>query len=291
MMEKKYMEKPVLRLLEEKMEIFTSSQRKVADYTLKNPTEVAFLTTDQLAGIVGVSVATIMRLAYALGYTGYAQFQKDLQEMLRNRIAPPPTRLETNLKKMGKNKLLIECAEIQMNNIKRTVEFLSDEAVNNAVKLILTAKKIYVIGVRGSSSVANYLNEGLNRLGVDSELLVSDSGRTQAVLVKLSPDDLLIPISLPRYGKRTLEVTQVAKEKGAKILSITDGYSSPFALLADVFLTCAFESSSFHNSEIGAMFVADFLITSVAIKESKKIKKHLEEIEKVTNAIDANALK
>lgn len=285
------MEKPVLRLLEEKMEDFTSSQRKVADYILKNPTEVAFLTTDQLAGIVGVSVATIMRLAYALGYTGYAQFQKDLQEMLRNRIAPPPARLETNLKKMGKSKLLIECAEVQMNNIKRTVEFLSDEAIHDAVKLIFAAKKIYIIGVRGSSSVANYLNEGLNRLGVDSEQLVSDSGRMQAVLVKLSADDLLIPISLPRYAKRTFEIAQVAKSKGAKILAITDGYSSPFALLADAFLTCAFESLSFHNSEIGAMFVADFLITSVASKDSNKTKIHLEEVEKVATALDANALK
>lgn len=285
------MEKPVLRLLEEKMEAFTSAQRKVADYILKNPTEVAFLTTDQLAGIVGVSVATIMRLAYALGYTGYAQFQRDLQEMLRNQVAPPPARLETNLKKMGKNKLLIECAEVQMTNIKKTVEFMSDEAIDNAFNLIFAAKKIYVIGIRGSSSVANYLNEGLNRIGVDSELLDTDSGRLQAILVKLSSEDLVIAISLPRYGKRTLEVVQVAKSKNAKILSITDGYSSPFALLSDVFLACAFESLSFHNSEIGAMFLADFLVTGVAIRNSKKTKYYLEEIEKVVTATDANILK
>ncbi len=281
----------VLQLLQEKMEVLTSSQRKVADYILKNPTEVAFLTTDQLAGIIGVSVATIMRLAYALGYTGYAQFQRDLQEMLRNQVAPPPVRLEKNIQKMGKNKLLLECAEVQMTNIKKTVEFMSDEAIEKAFNLIFAAKKIYVIGIRGSSSVANYLNEGLNRIGVDSELLNTDSGRLQAILVKLSSEDLVIAISLPRYGKRTLEVVQVAKSKNSKILSITDGYSSPFALLSDVFLTCAFESLSFHNSEIGAMFVADFLVTGVAIRNAKKTKYYLEEIEKIVAATDANILK
>ena len=57
------------------MESFTSAQRKVADYILKNPTEVPFMTTDQLAVVIGVSVATVMRLAYALGYTGYSHFQ------------------------------------------------------------------------------------------------------------------------------------------------------------------------------------------------------------------------
>lgn len=285
------MEKTVLLLLQEKMEILTSAQRKVADYILKNPTEVAFLTTDQLAGIIGVSVATVMRLAYALGYTGYAQFQKDLQEMLRSRVASPPTRLETNIKKMGKNKLLLECAEVQMNNIKKTVEFMSDEAIDKAFNLIFAAKKIYVIGIRGSSSVANYLNEGLNRIGVDSELLITDSGRLQSILVKPPLDSLFIALSLPRYGKRTFEIVQVAKNKGAKILSITDGYSSPFALLSDAFLACAFESLSFHNSEIGAMFLADFIVTGVAIRNSNKTKYYLEEIEKIVTATEANLLK
>ncbi|MCX7780109.1 MAG: MurR/RpiR family transcriptional regulator [Negativicutes bacterium] len=284
------MEATVLQLLEEKMEEFTSAQRKVADYILKHPTEVAFLTTEQLAGIIGVSVATVMRLAYSVGYTGYAQFQKDLQEMLRNRVAPP-TRLEANVKKLGKNKLLLECAETQIANINNTVEFMSDEAINSAFELIFAAKKIYVIGVRGSSSVANYLNEGLNRLGVDSELLIPDSGRLQAVLVKITSDNLIIAISLPRYAKRTVEVARFAKTKGARMLAITDGYSSPLALLSDVFLPCAFESLSFHNSEIGAMFVADFLVTGVAIRDSKKTKHNLEEIEKVATAFDANLIK
>ena len=95
------MDTTVLQRLEQKMEDLTSAQRKVADYILKNPTDVAFLTIEQLSGFIGVSVASVMRLAYTLGYTGFAQFQKDLQEILRNRVAPP-TRLEVNLKKLGK---------------------------------------------------------------------------------------------------------------------------------------------------------------------------------------------
>lgn len=283
-------ETTVLQSLEEKMEALTSAQRKVADYILKHPTEVAFLTVEQLAGFIGVSVATVMRLMYVSGYTGYAQFQKGLQEMLRNRIAPP-TKLEANVKRLGKNKLLIECAKVQIANINKTAEFLSDEAIDNAVQLMLAARKIYVIGIRGSAAVATYLNEGLNRLGVDCELLIPDSARLQAILSKLSPDDLLIAISLPRYARRTVEVVQVAKSKGAKLLSLTDGYSSPLALLSDVFLVCAYESMAFHNSEIGALFVADFLVTSVAIKDSAKTKRQLEAIENVVVEIESNILK
>lgn len=280
----------ILQVLEDKMEDFTSAQRKVADYVLKNPTEVAFLTTEQMAANIGVSVASIMRLAYAVGYSGYAQFQKSLQEMLRNQVAPP-MRLEENVKKIDKNKLLLASAEVQVSNINKTVSFLSDEAINKAFDLIFSAKKVYVVGVRGSYTVAHYLHEGLNRLGVDCEMLIPDTGRTQANLARVTPEHLVIAISLPRYARRTLEIVGVAKNKGVKLLSITDGYSSPLALISDTFLPCAYESIAFHNSEIGAMFIADFLITAVAIRDDKQTKQNLVDIEQVVTELDANAVK
>ena len=287
---REFVEKTTLHDLEEKMEALTPSQRKVADYILKYPMEAAFLTIEQLAGLTSVSVATIIRLAYSLGYDGYTQFQKALQALLREQISPP-NRLEANLKKIGKNKLLIDCAELQIKNIRKTVEFLSEENIDQAFNLIFESRKIFIIGIRSSQAVADYLNEGLNRLGLDCEMVVPDTGRIQAVMARLTPEDLLIAISLPRYAKRTIEVVNIARQKQAKILAITDGYSSPLALVADVFLGCAFESLAFHHSELGAMFVADFLITGVAARDSVKTKTQLEEIEKVVDEIEANLIK
>ena len=279
-----------LQILQENMEILTPAQRKVADYILKYPMEAAFLTIEQLARLTSVSVATIIRLTYSLEYAGYTQFQKDLQALLRDQISPP-NRLEANLKRIGKNKLLIKCAELQIQNIRTTVEILSEENIDQAFNLIFESRKIFIIGIRSSLAVANYLNEGLNRLGLDCEMIVPDTGRIQAVMARLTPKDLLIAISLPRYAKRTIEVVNVARKKQAKILAITDGYSSPIALMADVFLGCAFESLAFHHSEIGAMFVADYLITGVAAKDSAKTKQQLEELEKVVGELEANVIK
>ena len=210
--------------------------------------------------------------------------------MLRDQISPP-NRLEANLKRIGKNKLLINCAELQIKNIRKTVEILSEENIDQAFNLIFESRKIYIIGIRSSLAVTNYLNEGLNRLGLDCEMIVPDTGRIQAVMARLTPEDLLIAISLPRYAKRTIEVVNVARKKQAKILAITDGYSSPIALMADVFLGCAFESLAFHHSELGAMFVADFLITGVAAKDSAKTKQKLEELEKVVDEFEAKVIK
>lgn len=77
------MENPILKL-KDNISQLTETQRRVADYILKNPVDVAFLTVDQLALTVKTSTTTIMRLAFSLGYSGYAEFQKGLQELLRN---------------------------------------------------------------------------------------------------------------------------------------------------------------------------------------------------------------
>lgn len=280
----------ILNKLKLKMSEFTAAQRKVADYVIKNPAEVAFLTTEQLAALTQVSVASIMRLAYTMGYTGYAQLQKDLQDVLRDRVAPP-ARLDKNTSTLTKNSLLDACVQTQVANINRTAEFLSDTNIKNCFNLINKTKKIYILGVRTSHATAYYLYEGLNRLGLNCELLIPDTSRTQSVLAHMSAANLLIAISLPRYAKRTIEIANVAKKKGAKIIAITDAYSSPLAIIADEFLLCAHDSVSFHNSGIGSLFLADFLISGIASNDPKKAKASLENIESIVKDFDANAFK
>ncbi|MGL5512903.1 MAG: MurR/RpiR family transcriptional regulator [Sporomusa sp.] len=283
------MQKNVLKLLKEQIENFTYAQRKVGDYILKNPTEVAFLTVEQLAGLTKVSVATIMRVAYALQYTGYSQFEKDLQELLRDKIAPSK-RLEQNLEKIGCNKILLECTAVQIKNINKTVEFLSDETIEKTVALLNAAQNIYVIGIRTSYPMAHYLSDGLVRLGIKCELLLPESVRMQVLISNLTTNDLVLAISLPRYAKQAVEVCRVAREKGARIVAITDGYASPLAALADTVLSCAFESLSFQHSQIGVMLLVEYLITEMGIKRAAESKRNLEELEKVMLKLGSNLL-
>lgn len=280
----------VLTLLEEKINELTASQKIVGDYILKHPSEVAFMTVEQIAGEIGVSVATVMRLCYGLGFSGFSQFQKELQGMLITRVAPP-SRLEKNVERQRGSNLISKCAELQINNIKKTSDFLSEEKVTQAFDLILAAKKICIVGDRTSGAAAAYLNEGLNRLGLDCEWFEHDSSRVQSSVAKMTPDVLVVAICLPRYSKRAVDIAKAAKERGAKILAITDGYSSPVANLSEVFLPCSFDSLSFHHSAIGAIFVADVLVTGVANKNVEKTKRFLEEIELVSVAIGANVMK
>ena len=155
------MENPILKL-KNKISELTETQRRVADYILKNPVDVAFLTVDQLAGIVGTSTTTIMRLTFSLSYSGYAEFQKGLQELLRNSAAPQ-IRLEANLKGLDESDLWIRSAESQLNNIQSTVEMISTESLNKALEMIVSADRIFCTSVRSGLPVAQHLSFGLNR--------------------------------------------------------------------------------------------------------------------------------
>lgn len=274
------METNVLEQLRYKVPTLTDSQKKVADYILKNPLEVIFLTIDQLSNTIGTSTSTIMRLAFSLGYSGYADFQKDLQELLRYRVAPS-VRLNANIKDLEHNNLLTKCAEKQIDNLQKTLEVLSAESLENALEMILSADKIYLSGVRTVHSVAHYLYQNLNRLLGNCELLIPGTGDLPERVSALNSSSVLIAISLPRYQRTITEITQIAAKQNSKVIALTDGYSSPLASYANVLLPFNYGSLAFHNSVIGAMLIADYIITAIASKKPESMRQRLEEVERI----------
>lgn len=279
------MKSNVLTVLKQEATHMTPTQRKVADYILKNPIDSSFLTLDQLSGIVGTSTTTVMRLCFKLGYTGYTEFQKDLQELLRDRVAPT-TRLEINKKNLEQSSILAKCAETQVHNLKTTIDFLSEESINKCLALIQKASNIYIIGMRSSFAIAYHLYYELNQILGNCKLLKTDSGDNVDTILNITSSDLVIAITLPRYSRATVELMKIAKDFNPKIIAITDGYNSPLAPLADTVLPCSFRSLAFHNSIIGPIFLVDFLITAIAIKEPVKTKDRLDAAELILKQLD-----
>ncbi|MED4235922.1 MurR/RpiR family transcriptional regulator [Priestia megaterium] len=278
------MENPILKL-KDNISQLTETQRRVADYILKNPVDVAFLTVDQLALAVKTSTTTIMRLTFSLGYSGYAEFQKGLQELLRNNAAPQ-IRLETNLKGLDESDLWMRCAESQFNNIQSTVEMISTESLNKALEMIVTADRIFCTSVRSGLPVAQHLSFGLNRLLGNCELIVSDLSDWVDKGIDFTSKDLVIATSFPRYARRTVEFVTAAKSNNAQVISITDSYSSPLVKYSDLVLTCSSSSIAFHNSPIASLFVTDYLVSAIAINYPEKTKDRLDKINSVLTKIN-----
>lgn len=274
-----------LNHLTENISLLTATQKKVADYILQHPSEVAFLTVDQLARKVQTSSTTIMRLTFALGYSGYSEFQKGLQSILRDKSAPH-TRLETNLKDVDQDDLWGNVINHHLNQIQNMVKIIPQDRLNLAVDKIINARKIYCASVRSGMPVGQYITHGLNRSLGNCKLFIPDTSDWIDEIINMNDTDLIIASSFPRYAKRIIDFVKVAKENGVTIIAITDNYSAPIVQYSDLVFPCNSSSIAFHNSPVAAMIFADFLISAVAIKNATETKKRLDKVNKLLTDIN-----
>ncbi len=280
------MKENILNYLQENVLKVSKSQRLVADYILKNPIESTYSTIEAMAKKVGVSTTTIVRLTINLGFSGYAEFQKELRELLKKQ-SDPAVKLEMNLESgLIKDNLVQEIINQQTGNLKATFETLVDETILKAESLITNSRKIYVIGGRSCYGVAHYLYYNLNRVYGKCELL-SDEGTTlPEKIVKMGEGDVIISLTLPRYIKNVIDVTEIAKGRGVTVIGITDGYMSPLANHADILFTSSCKSLGFHNMATSLMLIADILISVCTMNNVDNVKTNLADIKRISDTLN-----
>lgn len=272
------MKKNLLNILKDNKIKFSKAQRQVGDYILKNPLESSFITLEGLSGEIGTSTTTIMRFCSKLNYNGYSELQKDLQALVKERIAPH-SRLQANIRTIKKETLLGQCAQKSIENITNTQSLISEETCTELIEAILSAKKIYMLGARTSHTVSYFLYHGLTQILGNCQLVDPVSAIDQ--LAGVTANDLIIVVSLPRYARSTISLIKTVKSQipDVKVISITDSYQAPIAAYTDIIVPCHYSSLSFHNSMSSALFIADYIVTATAIARPQESTERLTKVE------------
>ncbi len=268
----------ILIKLKEQIKTLTNSERKVANYIIKEPTEVIFDTINELSKKVGTSTTTIMRLASKMGYSGYTKLQRDLQEVIKDGKAPQ-SRLTSNLKNIEKENLWIETINHYTSQLAHITNQVDESTLDKAVDLIDNARSICCTCVRSGLPAGQYLSQNVNRIKGNCNLIIANVSDWIDEVVSMDENDVLVAISYPRYAKRINEFVKIAKERNVKIIIITDTYSSPLVDYADVIIPCDSNSLAFHNSPILSLIAIDYIINSLALKESRKNSNRLDAID------------
>lgn len=259
----------------------SKGQKLLAKYTIDNYPKVAFMTASKLGETVGVSESTVVRFANALGFSGYPKFQDALQELIKTKLTTVE-RVEMSNKDYSSDSAIWEkVLKDDIDNIKETMDTLSSKTYEEAVDAIFNAKKVYIMGLRSSIYVAKYLGYYLSYILDDVKIIRMDMGEPVEQMLKVGKDDVFIPISFPRYSKKTLNVVKFAKERGAKVVAITDSYNAPISKISDVVVTVKNNMLSFIDSLVPAFSVANALVIGVAIREKDDIKEYFHELESI----------
>jgi len=260
---------------------YTKTQKKVADYVTKYTLHASFMTIDSMAHEIGVSTMSIIRLAMVLGYSGYSEFQHALQEYLKN-WARPSLKLKAKEHSDGApNNLIEKIVTQQIENLELTYNAMGSDSIMKATKIISNAEQVFIMGMRSSYSVAHYLNYNINRMFGHSSLISAEGGEEYDKLLKLDDSSVLIAFTLPRYVEKVQIACQVAKQRGAKVIAITDKFSSPIASDADVVFCVETSSIGFHNSILSSMLIAEIIIGSLTEGNHQHIEDRLKEMEDV----------
>ena len=259
---------------------FSKGQKLIAQYILKNYDKVAFMTACKLGEAVGVSESTVVRFANALGYSGYPKLQDALQEVIKNKLTTVQ-RVDMVKEFNDDSAILKKIVKSDMDNIKDTLEEIDEKAFEEAANRILKAKRIYIVGMRSSFTIAQYLGFYLGIILDSVHVIRTDMGDAFEQVVKINEDDVLIAISFPRYSKKSYQIVSYAKEKGAHIVSLTDSPFAPVASFTDNLLLVKSNMVSFVDSLVPALSIANALIVSVGMKEKEDINQHFDDLEAI----------
>lgn len=274
-------EKPnLLNNIQSSFNRMSKGQRIIAEYIINNYDKAAFMTASTLGETLSISESTVVRFANALGFNGYRELQKELQEVVKHKlttvqrmsIAEEMTRGEFNFSRVMNS---------DIENIKKTISETDINSIRNASDLFVDSKTIYVIGLRSSSFLAGYLCFYLNFLFSNVKLISAGANDIFELLIKANKNDVVMGITFPRYSKKTLEALEYAKSKGCSIIALTDSLLSPAANKADVTLIAKSDMISFVDSLVAPMSLINAFIIALGEKKKKDINSYFEDLEKI----------
>ena len=259
----------------------SKGHKKIADYIKNNYEKASFMTAASLGKAVGVSESTVVRFASNIGFDGYPELQKYLQEMVKNHLTSVQ-RMDVAASRFDGDDMLDKAFAADIEMIKATREGISRDAFEKSAEVINNAKKIYILGIRSSAAIASFAAFYFRFL-YENVVLIDTSASSEIFeqMFHINSDDVCIAISFPRYSTQTVKALNFAKDRGATIISITDGEMSPIAQLATHLLVAKSSMVSFVDSLVAPLSLINALVAAAARKKQDDVYNDFRELEKI----------
>ena len=261
--------KPLDKLIRSKINEFTATEKKIANFFLDGQHEVAFLSIHDLSDQLMIGRASIIRFANKLGFKGYLELKREISARLQENIAPLERYKIILNNPNEENNSINKIAENEVSNINFVLNNFDKKSFDRAIEIISKAQYVYVIGFNLSSFLAGITCYLMQRIGLKSFPINLGGLSFPEQLINVDENDVLIAFSLPPYSRETIEATEFAKKQHCKIISFTNSFTSPIVSLSDVTLRIQTNSKILTNSISSAIVLIDTLINELALKNKK----------------------
>ncbi len=280
------MPKIITDIITEKMSGFSKGQKRIANAILQSYEKTAYMTAAKLGEFCEVSESTVVRFAGELGYEGYPEMQKAVQELVRTKLTPNQRIEVTNLR-FGDADVLSSMLTADMEKIKYTLEHTDREAFRQAVTALLGARNIYIYGARSSTTLAYFLDYNLQMISGNIRYVQpTASHEVFEQLFSLGKGDVLFAISFPRYSKKVINAVRYAREVGAEVIALTDSKMSPLAEYASYLLTAQSDMASYVDSLVAPLSICNALLVAIAKERQAEIASRFDRLEHIWDQYD-----
>lgn len=263
---------------------FSKGQRRIARYITEHYDEAAFMTAFRLGEEVGVSESTVVRFATELGFDGYPQLQKAVQELIRSKLTIVQ-RMEVARTRIADDEVLHHITGWDIQNIRQTMEEMDHAAFDAAVDAIVNAHRIYIFGAGSCKALATFLTHYLQMLLGGRVQLISAASQNEIFeeMLDIGAEDAIIGISFPRYSSKAAKTLHFAKSRGAAVVALTDSSLSPIAVHASALLLARSGMAGVVDSLVAPLSVINALVVAISLKTMEENRPKLEELERLWN--------
>lgn len=263
----------------------TAAERKLMAALFANYPMAGLGSITDFAREADVSTPSVLRLAKKLGYAGFPALQEELRTELSAQLQTPISRRERWAADAPDAHILNTFATAAMENLSGSLKLMDHRAFDAVVTLLADRKrKIHIAGGRITGALAGYLATHLQMARPGVSLVPANHSFWPQYVIDIGKQDVLVCFDIRRYDARMLDLAVSARERGARIVLITDQWISPIARLAVHSLPLRIEAPSSWDSNIVPLFVAEALVAATVNASWRETEARIAELESLTDS-------
>lgn len=262
----------------------TASERRVADHFLQHKPNIQSVSISPIATDCNVSPATLTRFARKLGYENFQAFRSSLS-MDRRGSMPDEGNYFTEVQASDnievKSKKLLR---IYTDALQATQDLISEEAISEAVTLLLNARAVYCFGQGNSGSTA--LDASTRFAPITNKFhWVADTHLQANIAALLQENDVILYFSFSAANRELIEIGQLVQNTPGTLILVTRFPNAPGVQFCDVLLQCGVKESPNNQGSVAAkiaqLFIVDLLFNEYS---SRNIEEAVQNRKKTLNA-------
>jgi DNA-binding MurR/RpiR family transcriptional regulator len=270
----------ILQILRESYDGLSSTYKKIAEFIINNMETATFVSLDELSKKVGVSDATLIRFARELGFEGYQGLREAMVDFIRG-IIYPSRKLSVGSK--SKDIPTLESVrKMDVEFINSTLDSIDLEGFNQLVQLIVSSRRIFVMGWGLSSFLAEYLAFQLQRLTYEAYAIIRERRPLLERMLHLKKGDLLIVFDILLYSSEVLEAIEYlyTNEIDINLVTVTNDSTAHIVQYAD----CSFFIDTYGQGTMPSLTAPMCFINAISeeiiFKQPTKIKQALKKFQR-----------